>query len=200
MTKASMVVLALGAWAAAFAACGDGAETPSATKTPLAGLTPTAEDGGDLRLSSDAFGSEGTIPSRFTCDGDNVSPPLAWEGAPARTNDYALIMDDPDAPGGTFTHWVLYNVGSAALSLPEGVETVPMPADGLAAYQGNNDGGGIGYTGPCPPPDGPHRYRFTLYALDETADLEAGATKDELLSAIEGHILAEAQLVGTYGR
>ena len=166
----------------------------------MTGQTPTAEDGGGFRLSSEAFGPNEEIPAIHTCDGENVSPPLTWDGAPAETNDYALIMDDPDAPGGTYTHWVLYNMGSAALSLPEGLETVPMPAYGLAGFQGNNDGGGIGYGGPCPPPNGPHRYRFTLYALDETVDLEPGATKDELMSAIEGHILADAELVGTYGR
>ena len=202
--KASML-LALGAWLTLLVACGGGDKAPS--ETPSAGQTPSTREtpspGGDaaaFSLTSEAFKNGETIPTRYTCDGENVSPPLAWDGAPAETNAYALIMDDPDAPGGTFTHWLLYDLESTALSLPEGIETVPMPAYGLAGTQGSNDGGGIGYTGPCPPPGDPHRYNFTVYALGETVALEPGATKDELLAAMEGHVLAEAQLVGRYGR
>ena len=159
--------------------------------------------GGDataFSLVSEAFGNDETIPALYTCDGDNVSPPLAWDGAPAETNAFALVTDDPDAPGGTFTHWVLYGLGSTALSLPEGVETTERPANGAEGFQGGNDGGGIGYGGPCPPEGPAHRYRFTLYALDEDMFLDSGASKEELLSAMEGHVLAEAQLVGRYGR
>jgi Raf kinase inhibitor-like YbhB/YbcL family protein len=185
------------------AACGGStkspAETPSPTGTPRAEATPT-EEGGDLRLSSEAFANEETIPTRYTCDGDNLSPALSWSGVPQGTEALALIADDPDAPGGTFTHWVLLDLPAEARELPEGVETVPMPANGLAGAQGSNDGGGIGYTGPCPPSGPPHRYRFTLYALDVPVNLDPGAQKQEVLSAMEGHILAKAELVGTYGR
>ena len=206
--KAS-ILLALGVWLTLLAACGGGdkalSETPSARETPTveapAGETPAG--GGDataFSLVSEAFGNDETIPALYTCDGDNVSPALAWSGVPEGTQSFALIMDDPDAPGGTFTHWVLFNLPGDATDLPEGVEAVPMPAQGLAGSQGSNDAGGIGYTGPCPPPGDPHRYEFTMYALDVMADMEPGASKDELLSAMEGHIRAEAQLVGTYGR
>ena len=198
--KAATAVLALGAWLALLAACGGQAEAPG--QTPEAGETPSPVSGNATAFSlvSEAFGNDETIPALYTCDGDNVSPPLAWDGAPAETNAFALVTDDPDAPGGTFTHWVLYGLGSTALSLPEGVETVPMPAYGLAGSQGSNDAGGIGYTGPCPPPGDPHRYSFTVYALDGLVDVGPGATKDELLAAMAGHVLAEARLVGVYGR
>ena len=201
--KASML-LALGAWLTLLVACGGGdkapSETPSAGQTPSMGETPLGGDGTAFSLTSEAFKNGEAIPTRYTCDGDNVSPPLAWDGAPAETNAYALIMDDPDAPGGTFTHWLLYNMGSTALSLPEWVETTERPANGAAGLQGGNDGGGIGYGGPCPPEGPAHRYRFTLYALDEDMFLDSGASQDELLSSMEGHVLAEAQLVGRYGR
>ena len=198
--KAATAVLALGAWLALLAACGGQAEAPG--QTPEAGETPSPVSGNATAFSlvSEAFGNDETIPALYTCDGDNVSPALAWSGVPEGTQSFALITDDPDAPGGTFTHWLLYNMGSSAPSLPEGVETVPMPAYGLAGFQGSNDAGGIGYTGPCPPPGDPHRYRFTLYALDQTVELEPGASKQQLLDAIEGHVLAEAELAGLYGR
>ena len=202
--KAS-ILLALGVWLTLLAACWGGDKAPS--ETPSAGQTPSTREtpspGGDaaaFSLTSEAFKNGETIPTRYTCDGENVSPPLAWDGAPAETNAFALVMDDPDAPGGTFTHWVLYGLGSTALNLPEGVETVPMPASGLAGSQGSNDAGGIGYTGPCPPPGDPHRYSFTVYALDGLVDVGPGASKEDLLSAMEGHVLAETELVGTYGR
>src|SRR3990170_2319319 len=197
--KASLL-LALGVWLTLLAACGGGDKAPA--KTPAAATTPSpvGSDATVFSVTSEAFGNDEAIPARFTCDGENVSPPLSWSGPPAETKAFALVMDDPDAPGGTFTHWVLYDMRAEALSLPEGIEAVPMPAYGLAGTQGSNDAGGIGYTGPCPPPGDPHRYNFTVYALDETVALEPGATKDELLAAMEGHVLAEAQLVGRYGR
>ena len=196
--KASML-LALSAWLTHLVACGEGdtamPETPSAGQTPSPG-----GDAAAFSLTSEAFKNGETIPPRYTCDGENVSPPLAWSEPPAGTRRFALIADDPDAPGGTFTHWLLYDIGRKARSMPEGIETVPMPAYGLAGTQGSNDGGGIGYGGPCPPEGPAHRYRFTLYALDEDMFLDSGASKEELLSAMEGHVLAEAQLVGRYGR
>ena len=198
--KASML-LALSAWLTLLAACGGGtkspAETASPTDTPRAEATPTGEDG-DFRLSSDAFGQDEAIPTRFTCDGDNVSPPLSWSAAPQGTDAFALIMDDPDAPGGTFTHWVLYDLPGDTASLPEGVAKTEELDEG--GSQGLNDAGGTGYGGPCPPAGAPHRYRFTLYALDGLIDAGAGASKQEVLDAIEGSVLAEARLVGTYGR
>ena len=198
--KGSML-LALGAWLTLLAACGGGtkspAETASPTDTPRAEATPTGEDGA-FRLSSDAFGQDEEIPARFTCDGDDVSPALSWSGAPQGTDAFALIMDDPDAPGGTFTHWVLYDLPGDTASLPEGVAKTEELDEG--GSQGLNDAGGTGYGGPCPPAGAPHRYRFTLYALDGLIGAGAGASKQEVLGAIEGSVLARAELAGTYGR
>jgi hypothetical protein len=193
-TKAAAAVLALGACLALLAACGGGTKSPA--KTPSAGQTPYA--GGDFRLSSEAFENDGTIPVIHTCDGHNTSPPLAWDGAPAETQSFALIMDDPDAQGGTFTHWVLFDLPADMRALATGVETSERPPVGGA--QGGNDADGVGYTGPCPPPGDPHGYRFTLYALDGSLNLDPGARKQEVLSAMEGRVLAEAELVGMYGR
>ena len=148
-------------------------------------------------LTSPAFHHEGPIPARYTCDGANVSPPLAWREAPASTVTFALICDDPDAPRGTFVHWVLWDLPATVHSLPEAVPTAPILENG--ARQGRNSAGGIGYTGPCPP-SGTHRYFFTLYALDSSPDVIEGATKDELLFAIRGHVLEDTQLMGRYAR
>src|SRR5579884_2865050 len=146
-------------------------------------------------LSSPAFPPGGRIPRDHTCDGADRSPPLAWDGVPEGTRAFALICDDPDAPAGTWVHWVLYDLPPTAhetvRALPR-AETLP---DG--ARQGRNDFGRSGYGGPCPPPGKPHRYFFKLYALDAAVALQPGATKKELLRAMEGHILAEAHLMGT---
>ncbi len=147
-----------------------------------------------MKLTSAAFAEGGTIPAQYTCDGSDVSPPLVWSGAPAGTKAFALIADDPDAPAGTWVHWVLYNVPGSVAQLPEGVA-----APGGAA-QGRNDFRKTGYGGPCPPPGKPHRYFFKLYALDAPLALKAGATKPEVERAMQGHTLAQAQLMGTYGR
>jgi hypothetical protein len=151
-----------------------------------------------LTVSSSAFKEGDRIPAKYTCQGQDVSPPLAWGEPPAGTQSVALIVDDPDAPGGVFTHWVLFNIPPDSRELPE---AVPIQA-GLArgALQGKTDFGRIGYGGPCPPPGRPHRYQFTLYALDQPLGLEGGASKKQLLSAMEGHILAQGQLTGTYQR
>lgn len=180
------------------AACGDGDETPTATETPVAGQTPTIEDGGDFHLSSDAFGPNEEIPAIHTCDGENTSPALSWPDPPSGTQSFALIMDDPDAPGSVFTHWVFFDLPADTRVLGIGVETSERPS--MGGTQGGNDAGSIGYTGPCPPSNGPHRYRFSLYALDELLELGPGASKQDVLDAMQGHILAEAQLVGSYGR
>ncbi len=179
------------------AACGDGAETP--TESPSVTET-AADDGGVAALSvrSDAFGPDEAVPPRFTCDGEDTSPALSWSDAPQDTQSYVLIVDDPDAPGGVFTHWVAYNIPTGAGSLPEGVEKTERPQSG--GLQGRNDFGDIGYGGPCPPSGPAHRYQFTLYALDGLLDLGPGASKEDVLDAVQGHVLAEAQLVGSYGR
>lgn len=149
-------------------------------------------------LSSTAFDAGQAIPRRYTCDGEDTAPSLSWSEAPQGTQAFALIMDDPDAPRGMFTHWVLFNLPSTAQGLPEGVPKRERLENG--ALQGRNDFGGIGYGGPCPPPGRPHRYRFFLYALDTPLNLRPGASKKQVLDWIQGHILAEAQLVGTYQR
>ncbi|MBE0596473.1 MAG: YbhB/YbcL family Raf kinase inhibitor-like protein [Desulfuromonadales bacterium] len=138
-----------------------------------------------------------TIPQHYTCDGDNVSPPLAWGNVPEGTRSLALVADDPDAPGGVFTHWVLYNLPPEIRELPEDVRRDEILPSG--AMQGINDFDRIGYGGPCPP-GGTHRYFFTLYALDRRLELEPGATKEQLRQAMRGHIVAEAQIVGKYSR
>lgn len=151
-----------------------------------------------LTINCRAFDYGDTVPARHTCDGEDVSPPLEWEGVPDGTVSLALVADDPDAPGGTWVHWVLYGISSDRTELPEGVPAKGRVLEG--ARQGRNDFGNSGYGGPCPPPNGAHRYFFKLYALDRDPGLEAGATKEELVAAMEGHVLVEARLMGTYRR
>lgn len=151
-----------------------------------------------LTLSSTAFPEGEKIPVKYTCEGQDVSPPLAWGEPPQGTQAFTLIMDDPDAPRRVFTHWVLFNLPAPTQELPEAI-----PAQGQlpsGALQGKNDFGKIGYGGPCPPPGPPHRYRFILYALDKPLNLMAGVSKKQVLDAMEGHILARGQLIGTYQR
>jgi Raf kinase inhibitor-like YbhB/YbcL family protein len=158
------------------------------------------EKGGtmSLQISSTAFSAGETIPKRFTCDGQDVSPQLKWNDPPANTQSIALIIDDPDAPVGTWVHWVLYDLPASARELPEGVAKQEQLSS--AARQGRNDFGAIGYSGPCPPPGKPHRYFFKLYALDAKLGLKAGATKADVERAMKSHILAQTQLIGKYGR
>ncbi len=151
-----------------------------------------------LEVSSPAFQEGDRIPTKYTCDGQDVSPLLAWSEPPVGTQSFALIVDDPDAPGGVFTHWVLFNIPTDSRELPEAVPTRAQLLSG--ALQGENDFGKIGYGGPCPPPGRPHRYQFTLYALDQSLDLKAGVSKKQLLGAMRGHILVQGQLTGTYKR
>lgn len=150
-----------------------------------------------IKLQSSAFTDGGMIPAKYTCDGQDISPPLAWADPPAGTKSFALIVDDPDAPRGTWVHWVLFNVPSATRSLQEGIPEEEVLPDG--SRQGINDFRKPGYGGPCPP-SGTHRYFFKIYALDQELDLKAGASKKELEQAMQGHILAEGQLVGKYKR
>ena len=151
-----------------------------------------------LVIKSMAFGSGERIPKRFTEDGEDFSPALSWTDPPAGTQALALIADDPDAPSGTWVHWVAYNLPGTTRTLPEGVAKTETMAGG--GQQGINDFHKTGYGGPCPPPGKPHRYYFKLYALDKQLDLKPGASKEELEKAIEGHTLAKAEIVGKYGR
>jgi len=151
-------------------------------------------------LTTGAFAAGGSIPSKYTCDGADVSPALAWSGAPPGTAAFALIADDPDAPAGTWVHWVLFNLPGTLTALPEGVAKTEAPADLGGALQGRNDFRRIGYGGPCPPPGKAHRYFFKLYALGAALPLKAGATKQDVERAMRGHVLAETSLMGTYAR
>lgn len=151
-----------------------------------------------FQITSSAFEEGGTIPTKYTCDGPDLSPPLKWSGAPERTKSFALICDDPDAPMGTWVHWVIYNIPGEATGLPEGVSADRTLESG--AKQGLTDFKRVGYGGPCPPRGPVHRYYFKLYAVDSVLELEPGVKKKDLLRAIDGHILGEAQLMGRYGR
>ena len=151
----------------------------------------------DIKIKSPAFVPGGKIPRKYTCDGMDISPPLAWTSGPEGTKTFALICDDPDAPMGTWVHWVLFNLPADIIEFRENVPSEKELESG--AKQGMNDFRKIGYGGPCPP-GGTHRYFFKLYALDTEINLEAGATKPELLKAMEDHILAEGQLIGRYER
>ena len=151
----------------------------------------------ELEVTSSAFEEAGMIPSQYTCDGQNVSPPIAWRGVPAGSVTIALICDDPDAPTGTWVHWVAYDLPSSVDELPEGVPLGEALTGG--GKQGRNSSRETGYSGPCPP-GGTHRYYFKVYALDSEMGLKPGATKKELLKAMEGHILGQGQLMGRYER
>ena len=153
--------------------------------------------GNNMEIKSSAFKSGARIPAKYTCDGVDVSPPLAWGKLPAGTNYLALICDDPDAPMGTWVHWVIYDIPANVTSMTEKLPPLKEIANGTK--QGMNDFRAIGYGGPCPP-SGEHRYFFKLYALDGPTGLKPGATKAQLLTAMKGHILAEAELMGKYKR
>jgi Raf kinase inhibitor-like YbhB/YbcL family protein len=150
-----------------------------------------------FELRSPSFQDGGTIPAKYTCDGEDVSPALAWANPPPGTRAFALIMDDPDAPVGTWVHWVVYDVPGGVTGLPEGVNPGERLPDG--GTQGRNSWGRLAYGGPCPP-GGMHRYVFTLYALRAPLGLAPGATKEQVLQALEGRVLARATLMGRYGR
>ena len=148
-----------------------------------------------FEISSPAFKSGEAIPSDFSCDGRDVSPALNWTEPPAGTQSLALIMDDPDAPMGTWVHWVVYNIPASTHDLKEGTPHIPQLSDG--SLQGKTSAGSNGYHGPCPP-SGTHRYFFKLYALDTILSLSTNPDKKELLDAMEGHILANVELMGTF--
>ncbi len=175
----------------ALSACGGAAPTPTAPSPPRP-PAPSAS----FALTSTAFEPEGPIPERYGHFRDDVSPPLAWESPPQGTRSLVLFLEDWDAPGGLFVHWVLYDIPPTASGLPEGVPRDPELSDG--SRQGKNSAGSLGYIGPYPPPGETHRYTFVLYALDTRLDLPAGVTREQVLKAMEGHVLAQATLVGTY--
>jgi len=150
-----------------------------------------------MEIKSSVFDEGGMIPKRYTCDDADISPPLSWTGAPEGTKSFALISDDPDAPVGTWVHWVIFNMPANVSELPEMVPPSKSLPDGTK--QGTNDFRKIGYGGPCPP-GGTHRYYFKLYALDTELNLDAGATKADVTRAMQGHILAECHLMGRYSR
>ena len=158
--------------------------------------SPGGEEEGDaqmpMTISSTAFSEGDEIPRRHTCDGEDLSPPLTWSGTPNDLQSLVMITDDPDAPSGTFVHWVLYNIPPDTSSLSEGVSGV--------GTQGVNGFGKSGYGGPCPPKGPAHRYFFKIYALDTSLNLQSSATKAEVEMAMQGHVLAQGQLMGTYKR
>ena len=151
-----------------------------------------------FEITSSAFTQGRPIPKNYTCEASDVSVPLRWNDPPARTKSFALIADDPDAPMGTWVHWVVYDLPAEARELPEDVSKQETLRDGTK--QGLNDFRRVGYGGPCPPPGKPHRYFFKLYALDKKIGLPPRATKPQVLDAMKDHVLAEAQLMGTYKR
>lgn len=155
--------------------------TPAPTRVPQS-----------MKLTSTSFANEEKIPVEFTCDGKKVSPPLLISGIPNGTKSLAIIVDDPDAPGGTFTHWVIWNIDPGTTQILSG--QIPQKSQ-----EGTNSAGRTGYTPPCPP-SGSHRYFFTLYALDTTIGLDGKAKKDDLVTAIAGHIIEQTNLIGSYGR
>jgi len=181
---------------------------------PFAGLQPPGEglnrsaeteavqpQGGHtmaFTLTTTAFSVGGEIPKKYTCDGADLSPALAWNDVPAGTKTFALIADAPDAPVGTWTHWVIWDIPAKLTGLAENVLKTDTLADGTR--QGRNDFRRIGYGGPCPPPGKPHRYFFRLYALDSKLEVAAGARRAELDRAMSGHVLAQAEVMGKYGR
>jgi len=178
------VLMALSLFAISFAGC-ESKQPPEEVKTTL-------------NVSTSAFEEGGRIPIKYSCEGEDVSPSLQWDEPPTGTQSFALIMDDPDTPVGVFKHWVIFNIPSDSQQLAEAIRPQAQLPSG--ALQGKNDFGRIGYGGPCPPPGPAHRYHFTLYALDRALDATPGASKKQVLDAMEGHILAHGQLTGTYQR
>ena len=154
-----------------------------------------------LTLQSETFSQNQAVPRKYSGEGDDISPPLTWSDVPDGTKELALIMDDPDAPAGTWVHWVIYKIPADSGGLSEGIPTSAQVSSPAGALQGKNSGNKIGYGGPAPPPGhGLHHYHFKLYALDVKLGLDSGASKQSLLGAMQGHILAQGELVGTYQR
>jgi Raf kinase inhibitor-like YbhB/YbcL family protein len=178
------------------------AETASpsapATTSPET-IQPTTEADMSFKLTSDAFANGQSIPAKYSCVGKNISPSLAWSEPPAGTRSFALIVEDPDAPGGTWIHWVLFNIPAERRSLEEDLPVTGKNVDPNAIFVGKNSWGDISYGGPCPP-SGTHRYFFKFYALDTVISLLPGATREGLLKEMNGHILAQTELMGTFSK
>lgn len=149
-----------------------------------------------LHLTSDAFQQNETIPKRYTKEGGNLSPALSWQEEPPQTASFAVMVEDPDAPRGVFTHWVCFNIPAQTHGLPPGIPKRPTLGEGIV--QGKNDFGAIGYDGAQPPPGPPHHYHFSVYALDTRLPLREGASRQEVLRAMQGHVLEQAELIGLY--
>ena len=165
--------------------------TGGAVAILLAAIVSFAAGGATMKITSSAFHEGGNIPSKFTCDGSDTSPPLQITGVPSEAKSLVLIADDPDAPGGLFTHWLVWNIPPQTNSIAEG--SAPK------GVQGTNDFGKSGYRGPCPPP-GTHRYAFKVFALDRELDLRSGAKRGQVDGAMKGHIIAQGELVGRYAK
>jgi Raf kinase inhibitor-like YbhB/YbcL family protein len=170
----------------------------SALSLAIVALAASGAVGANFELTSEAFKPGGTIPRVYTCEGADQSPPLGWQGAPVGTKSFALIVKDPDAPGRTFIHWVIYDLPASVHRLATNVAKTATTAEG--ASQGSNSRESLGFTGPCPPPGPPHHYHFQLFALDAMLSLRSGATAPELQNAMKGHVLARTELIGTFGR
>jgi Raf kinase inhibitor-like YbhB/YbcL family protein len=182
MIRSSSIPLLFILFAAILAGCRSASSTP----------TETEESEMNLQVTGPAFSEGEAIPAKYTCDGSDLSPQLDWTSVPQGTQSLALIADDPDAPVGTWVHWVLFDLPPDLVSLPEGASRI--------GTQGMNSFRKLTYGGPCPPKGSPHRYYFKLYALDTLLNLEEGASKAEVEKAMQGHILAQGQLMGKYGR
>ena len=165
--------------------------TGGAVAILLAAIVPVAAGGAMMKITSSAFHEGGDIPSKFTCDESDTSPPLQITGIPSEAKSLVLIADDPDAPGGLFTHWLVWNIPPQTSSIAEGIAP--------KGVQGANDFGKSGYRGPCPPP-GRHRYSFKIFALDRELELRSGAKRSQVDAAMKGHVIAQGELVGRYGR
>lgn len=185
-----------------FALCAVAAVSCRSAKQQSADTTPTNAGKGatDMAMSimSPAFTDGSAIPKKYSCDGSDLSPPLSWTGVPANAKSLTLIMDDPDAPMGTWVHWVMWNIPPNMTSLPEGISKDGSLSDG--SKQGKNSWPKTGYGGPCPPTGKPHRYFFKLYALDTLLTISENANSATLQNAMSGHVIAQAQTMGTYGR
>ena len=151
-----------------------------------------------LKLNSTSFEPGGFIPEKFTCDGEDITPDVSWNGAPAGTETFTLIVEDPDAPGRVFTHWLVYNIPGTVSGFEEGMSAFEIIKTG--ASQGKNDLGTVGYTGPCPPPGNAHHYHFRILALDCVLDLPSMLSKSTVLGAMKGHVLDETEIIGKYKR
>jgi Raf kinase inhibitor-like YbhB/YbcL family protein len=181
------------------AACASATTTTQPTTTPQPETNQTIESPTEanmtFQLTSDAFTNGQSIPAKYTCVGKNISPALTWTEPPANTQSFALIVDDPDAPIGTWVHWVLFNIPAATRSLQENFSAT---GDNTSVI-GKNSSSHLSYDGPCPP-SGTHRYFFKLYALDSALSLSSGASKEQVLNTMKGHILAQAELMGTFSK